>query len=266
MTRVGALTLAHWRALRTYRFQTMISIAGLLLGIVPLYFIANAVQPIMARSIAGEGGSAFGFLVVGLATFMLISVAVTALPQVLAERIRSGVLEALLATPTSTTELFVGLNAFDLLFAAVRASLLFAAAAVLGARFAPGSLLPAVAILILTVTAHIPIGLVGAAMVIAFRNAGPLPRVVTTFSALLGGVYYPTSVVPSWLRSLSEVLPLSHGLRALRRVLLQDASIGSVAPDLLALVVANVLLFSIAVLAIGAALRYARIHGTLAQY
>lgn len=266
MTRVGALTIAHWQALRTYRMQTLLSIVGLLLGIVPLYFVANAVQPIMAGSIAAEGGSAFGFLVIGLATFMLVSVAITALPQVTSDRIGSGVLEALLATPTSTAELFIGLNAFDLLFSALRASLLFAAAAVLGARFAPGALLPAAAILILIVTAHIPFGLIGAAMVIAFRNPGPLPKIIMMLSGLLGGVYYPTSVVPSWLQSVSEILPLSHGLRALRRVLLQHAPLSSVAPDLFALIVANVLLFLVAILAIGAALRYARIHGTLAQY
>ncbi len=266
MTRVGALILAHWRALRTYRMQTLISIAGLLLGIVPLYFVANAVQPIMAGSIAAEGGSAFGFLVVGLATFMLVSVAITALPQVMSDRIGSGVLEALLATPTSTAELFIGLNAFDLLFSALRASLLFAAAAVLGARFAPGSLLPALAILVLTVTAHIPFGLIGAAMVIAFRNAGPLPRIAMMLSGLLGGVYYPTSVIPSWLQTVSELLPLSHGLRALRRVLLQHTPLASVAPDLLALVAANVALFTVAIVAITASLRYARTHGTLAQY
>ena len=36
-------------------------------------------------------------------------------------------------------------------------------------------------------------------------------------STLLGGVYYPTTVIPSWLASASEFVPLGYGLRALRQ-------------------------------------------------
>lgn len=266
MKRVGALALAQWRILRTYRMQTLISLGGLLASIVPLYFVANAVQPIMAGSIVNEGGSAFGFLVVGLATFMLVTVAITSLPQTISDRINSGVFEALLTTPTSFSELLFGLNLFDLAFATVRAMVLFAAAALLGASFAPHGIALGLAILLLTVAAHLPFGLIGAAMVLAFRTAGPLPKMVMLVSGLLGGVYYPTTVIPSWLRSVSTVLPLSHGLRALRRVLLQGAGLASVAPDLLALAGAGALLLGVGALALSAALKHARLHGTLAQY
>jgi ABC-2 type transport system permease protein len=266
MTRVLALVRAHWQTMRTYRVQTLISTGGILASVIPLYFVANAVQPVMANSIRTEGGSAFGFLVIGLATFMVVSVAVTALPQVVSERINSGVFEALLTTPTSLTELLLGLNLFDILFSAVRAAVLLAAASLLGAKFVPGSILPAIAILALIVAAHLPFGLLGAAMILAFRTAGPLPKALLMVSGLLGGVYYPTSVIPSWLRAISTVLPLSYGLRALRRVLLQSATLNAVAPDLLALFGAAAVLFLVGIFALAAALKYARVQGTLAQY
>lgn len=266
MTRVLALVQAHWQTMRTYRVQTLISTGGILASVIPLYFVANAVQPVMANSIRTEGGSAFGFLVIGLATFMVVSVAVTALPQVVSERINSGVFEALLTTPTSLTELLLGLNLFDLLFSAARAAVLLAAASLLGATFVPGSILPAIAILALIVAAHLPFGLLGAAMILAFRTAGPLPKALLMISGLLGGVYYPTSVIPSWLRAISSVLPLSYGLRALRRVLLQNASLSSVAPDLIALVGTAAVLSVLGVFAVAAALKHARAQGTLAQY
>lgn len=266
MTRVLALVRAHWQTMRTYRLQTLISLGGVIVTVVPLYFVAAAVQPVMANSIKAEGGSAFGFLVVGLATFSFVSVAVTSLPQAVSDRINSGVFEALLTTPTSLTELLLGLNLFDLLFSAVRAAVLLTAGSLLGATFLPGRILPAMAILALIVAAHLPFGLLGAAMILAFRTAGPLPKVLLMMSGLLGGVYYPTGVIPSWLRAISAALPLSYGLRALRRVLLQNASLYSVAPDLLALVGAAAILSIIGVLALSAALKRARMQGTLAQY
>ncbi len=266
MTRVLALMRAHWQMMRSYRVQTLISMTGILVSVVPLYFIAGAVQPVMAGSIKTEGGSAFGFLVVGLAAFTLVSVAVNALPVAVAERINSGVFEALLSTPTSLIELLVGLNAFDLVLAAIRAAVLVGAASLLGATIIPGRVLPAIAILGLIVAAHLPLGVLGAAMILAFRTAGPLPKAILMISGLLGGVYYPTSANPAWLRSISAVLPLSHGLRALRRVLLQNASLAAVAPDLVALAGTAAALIVLGAVAVSFALRRARAQGTLTQY
>lgn len=266
MSRILALTKANWRVMSSYRIQLLMSMAALIVSIVPLYFISQAVQPVMAASIRDQGGNAFGFLVVGLAAFTLITVCVTALPGAVAGGISNGVFEALLATPTSTPVLMLGLNAFDLTLAALRCAILLVAGWLLGANFAHGQLLPGIAILGLLVLAHVPLGYIGAALVIAFRTAGPLPKGLMLASGLLGGVYYPTTVIPSWLRSVSEYLPLSHGLRALRQVVLQNASLSAVAPDLLAVVGAALLLHAIAAVAVHSALRYARRRGTLAQY
>lgn len=266
MMRVGALIRAHWQTMRSYRAQTLMTFGGIVASVLPLYFISAAVQPVMGPSIANEGGSAFGFLAIGLATYMLVGVAVNALPQVVSDRINNGVLEALLATPVSLGELLAGLTLFDLLLAALRAAVLLGAAALLGATLDPQRLIPALLILALIVLAHLPFGLIGAAMVIAFRSAGPFSKVVLLVSGLLGGVYYPTSVVPSWLRDVSSALPLSHGLRALRRVLLQKADFAAVAPDIMALVGSTVVLLALAIGAALLSLRQARSHGTLAQY
>jgi ABC-2 type transport system permease protein len=266
MIRILAMTRANWQVMSSYRIQFLMSMAGLVVSIVPLYFIAQAVQPVMARSISDQGGGAFGFLVVGIATFTLVSVCVTALPGAVGGGIGNGMFEALVATPTSTPILILGMNAFDVSLAALRCAVLLVTGWLLGARFAPGHLLPGIAILGLLVLAHLPFGYIGAALVIAFRTAGPLPKAIMLMSGLLGGVYYPTTVIPSWLRSVSEYLPMSHGLRALRRVVLQEAPLSAVAPDLLALAGAALFLHAVGAVAVNRALRYARHRGTLAQY
>ncbi len=250
----------------SYRFQMMVSMAGLLATVVPLYFISGALQPVMANAIHAEGGQSFGFLLVGLTALSLIGVAVVSLPSAVGSRIGSGVFEALLATPTSTPTLLAGLSVFDLVWAAVRGGILLTAGWMLGANLLPNQFLPGLLVLTLTVAAHVPIGLVGAAFVIAFRTAGPLPKGVLMISGLLGGVYYPTHVIPAWLQTISTLLPLTYGLRALRRVVLEGSSLAGVSSDLLALFVATAVLFAIGITALTAALHYARKQGTLAQY
>jgi ABC-2 type transport system permease protein len=266
MRSILALARASWQTLSSYRLQLVLSIAGLLTTVVPLYFISGALQTVMADAIRSEGGQSFGFLVLGLSVASLITVAVSTLPSAVGAGISSGVLEAMLATPTSTPTLLAGLGAFDMAWALLKQAIFLVTAWLLGANLLPGHVLPGLAVLALIILAHIPIGLVGAALVLAFRTAGPLPKGVLLVSAFLGGVYYPVHVIPSWLQSISAFLPLTYGLRALRKVVLEGASLSSVAPDLWALVFATVMLSAIGIAAITAGFRYARQHGTLAQY
>jgi len=121
-------------------------------------------------------------------------------------------------------------------------------------------------IIALTVLAHLPVGIITAAMVLAFRTRGPLPQIVMLASSFLGGVYYPTTVIPGWIKSISAFLPLTYGLTSLRAVLLEGQSITSVWRELLILGGFTIVAFVVSVAAFNAALRYARRIGNLAQY
>ena len=85
-------------------------------------------------------------------------------------------------------------------------------------------------------------------------------------SASVGGVYYPTSAIPSWLAHASQAIPLTYGLRALRRAFLDGAPLSAYAGDLAALCGFAIVLFAVALLAFSMAWNYARRAGTLAQY
>jgi ABC-type polysaccharide/polyol phosphate export permease len=143
---------------------------------------------------------------------------------------------------------------------------LLAAGVALGAGLAWDRALAAGTILILLVLAHLPVGVAGAALVLAFRTPGPLPRAVLAASVLLGGVYYPTTAVPGSLERLTALVPLAYGLRALRRTLLDDAPVSAVAADVVALAAFAAVLGVASACAFGAALAHARRAGTLAQY
>jgi len=266
MSKILALIAAQWRVTMSYRLQTLLSFGGLVFTVVPLFFIAQAVQPVMANAIRTEGGNAFGFLLVGTVALLLVTTALSVIPSALGTGIGSGTLEALLSTPTRMPALIIGISAFPLLMAALRSVVLLAGGWLLGVPIATASLPLALLILAGIVLAHAAIGLISGAMVLAFRTAGPLARLVLLASSLLGGVYYPTHVIPSWLRMVSAALPLSYGLRALRRVLLQQAPLADVAPDVLILLVETAILLAIGIGVFSLAFRSARRQGTLAQY
>jgi ABC-2 type transport system permease protein len=261
-----ALILAAWRTASSYRLRLAMSIASLAATVIPLYFVANALQPVMAESIDGQGGEYFGFLIVGMVTFLLLPAAIGSLPSEVSSGINTGVLEVLLATPARLRSIIPGMIGFNFLWTGLRASVLMLAGWMLGAELVWSHLASAALILLLIVLAYLPIGMVGAALVICFRTQGPLPQGVLLISSLLGGVYYPTTVIPAWIQIVSDWVPLTYGLRALRQTLLEGSSLAAVLPDVGILIMFVVVLSGVGVVALASAMRYARRAGTLAHY
>lgn len=266
MREIGALIRISWQTSFSYRVSVLLSLGSLLFSVVPLYFVARALQPLMASSIANQGGEYFAFLLVGLVGLWFISTAVNSPAGAFSAGIRSGTLEALLATRASLPELLLGMVGYGFLWTALRAAVLMAAGMAFGVHIAWGSLLAATFILALLTLAYLALGLMMAALVLAFRTTGPLPNAILLISGLLGGVYYPTSVIPSWIQSLSNVIPLTYGLRALRRTLLEGRPLSAVGADVLTLAGFTLLLLAASLFVLAEALRYSRRTGTLAQY
>jgi ABC-2 type transport system permease protein len=261
-----ALLRVGWLSAASYRLNLVFSLLGLGVSLVPIYFIAQALQPVTAASISNEGGQYFGFLAVGLAVFFLVSSALMSLPGAIGGGIASGTLEALLATPAPLWRVLVGLISFDLMWAVIRALCLLVASAILGVGYHLSGFPVALLALFLTVAAYFGLSLGLAAMILVFRTVGPLGSGMLAASGLLGGAYYSTTVIPSWIQQLSVVVPLTYGLRVMRKAILAGDPLSALGADLTAVGIEAALLMLIGGVCFAAALRHARGQGSLGQY
>jgi ABC-2 type transport system permease protein len=79
-------------------------------------------------------------------------------------------------------------------------------------------------------------------------------------------VLYPTKLIPAWAARFTDLVPMTYGIRAVRRITIDDWPLRAVLAD-----VGTLGLFCLAFLAVGSlamkhALRRARAEGTLSQY
>lgn len=266
MREILALLRAGWLSALSYRVNLVFSLAGLVLMLVPVYFVAHALQPVAATSIQNEGGEYFGFLVIGLAMLTIVTTTLNGLPGTIGGAIASGTLEAMLATPARLPALLAGLVAYEMSWSMIRAGLMLLAGVALGSAIRLGGIPVALVALGLTLIAYFGLSLGLAGMILVFRTTGPLASGLLVASSLLGGVYYSTTVIPSWIQQLSVVVPLTYGLRVVRKALLGATDLSGVGADLLPLagLALGLLLFGSA--AFGYGLRHARREGTLGQY
>jgi ABC-2 type transport system permease protein len=254
------------RDLALQRSYGLSAALGLLSGVLALLSYHFVGRLVIGREPLLGGASYFGFVCTGLMLQLVVAAAVGALGSALAREAREGVLEAELAAGASPAAILTGALLTPVLLALVQSSL-YAAAGValldldLGAA-RPG---PALAALVATLLACAPIGLVGAAVWLRTARAGLVTTAALFLFGFLGGVYFPTAILPAPLADAAGWIPLALGLTALRGALLAGAGWTETAPELARLALLAVLGLPPAVLLLRASLTRALRRGTLAQ-
>ena len=266
MRAAAALTRASWRTAKSYRVSFVLSFVSLLVTIVPVYFVATALQPFMASVIAEEGREYFGFVLLGTALLTLVATALSSFASSVNGGLGSGFFEALLVTPTPLSSLLLGQTGYAFAWALARVVLLFVVGVWLGVDVHWLRLPEALLITAAAVAAHAGLGLIAAALVVSFRTTATLPQGLVAVSTILAGVYFPTSVLPPVLAPIAEWLPLTPALRALRQSLLLGFPMSAVAADLGRLVALAAVCLAVGTFALRWAFSYARRSGSLSQY
>lgn len=173
----------------------------------------------------------------GYLTFALIGIAFAGLLQagtsVLATGARaeqsSGTLEATLASGVGARGLAAGMAAYPILASFIRAGIVVALAAIVGAR-APGADWPVVIVsVVLASVAFAGIGLIAASLALLVHQAVAVVAWLVGLISLLGGTVFPPSVLPGWVQPIADASPFTHALKATRAAALEGAGFADLA-------------------------------------
>ena len=124
----------------------------------------------------------------------------------------------------------------------------------------------AVLSLALAIISFNALGLLAASFVIVLKQGNPVTWLIGTASILLSGVFYPTNVLPDWLRAVGQLLPLTQALELMRRSLLNGEGLATLWGPFLALLLLTVVLLPAGLFACHLAVRVAQTDGSLSQY
>ncbi|RME21518.1 MAG: ABC transporter permease [Deltaproteobacteria bacterium] len=259
-----------WKDLLTdisYRVAFLGQLVFVMFLVGAFYFLGETFKGAQVPALQRYGGQYFPFVLVGVAFSSYLGVAVRSFADTIRSAQVLGTLEALLATPTPAGQIVVFSSLYAFLATSMRVVLILLAGALFfGVDFGRANWAGAVLALVLTVLSFSSLGILSAAVVLAFKRADPSAWIVQGFSYLLGGVYYPVSVLPGWGKALANLLPITHSLEAMRMLLLRGASVEEVAGSLVALVVFLLIAGPLSMLAFLWALRRGRRDGSLSHF
>lgn len=243
-------------------FSTVVAFFSPLL----FYFVARFVGEGVEDQLSEVGGDYFAFVLVGLIWASFIFVATRTYTSVLREAQLTGLLEALVQTPTRGWVVLISQGVWPY------AVSLFHAVVILGVSVAALGVhldidpLGVLAVAVVSAGAVMVIGLGMGAVVLVVKRGEGIVGLVGSALVLLGGLYYPAGTLPVPLDTMASIVPISHAVDALRQTLLTGAGIGSVADDLLPVVIFAVVGLPLAAWAVEAALDACRRAGTLGRY
>lgn len=160
------------------------------------------------------------YLTVGTAFLTGLS-SVALVIQATAWERRTGSLPLILASPSPTSVVLAGRGVIWLLDGmTVCVVALAVVPAMLGQPLPITRVLASIPILLVTYLGMYGMSLVTAALTLGTPGARNLvSNLATAVVALLAGVQVPLDVWPGWLRGAAQVLPITHGVRALRSTL-----------------------------------------------
>lgn len=264
--RLWAMLVRDMHIEMSYPISLFMQFLGVFSSVFAFYFLAEWIGDSIAGPESAAGGEYFGFVLVGLAFSGYFGLGLTSFANELRTAQTTGTLEALLMTPTRLSTMVVGSASFSYLLTTVRIGFHLLLGMLLGVRFGGANWLAALAGLLLSIVAFASIGIGAAAFILVYKRGNPITWLVSTLATLLGGVYYPVSVLPVWLQPVARLLPITYSLEVMRGALLHRASWADLLPDMLALSLFCVLLLPLSLVVFRAAVHRARVDGSLAHY
>lgn len=251
----------------SYRFAFVMNVLVVIFGVSAYYFLSRMVSEVNLPVFTTYGSGYFSFVLIGIACYHYMSIALGTFAGSIRQAQLFGTLEAMMMTRTSLTGivLFSGLWAF---LSTLGQLILYLGVGwiLFGLDLSRFQLLSTVVMLLAIALSFSPLGILAASFVLAFKRGDPVFLAITGLSSLLGGVYYPVEILPKSLQSLAHFLPITASLEGLRKSIALGATISDLSGEIGALLVLTAILLPTALLCFHAAIRRAKVTGSLAQF
>ncbi|MFC1514686.1 ABC transporter permease [Candidatus Omnitrophota bacterium] len=251
----------------SYKLAFIFNFISVIVSILTYFFIDKLFGYRIGPHLEEFGVNYFAYVLLSMAFFSYVGVGISSF----ASRIRSeqidGTLESLLTTPTRIPVILAGMGLWNLIFATIDVLIYI----VLGIflfkiDFSHVNLSSLFVILTLTIISFSALGIISASFIIVFKRGNPIAWVIGTFEGLLGGVYFPVTVMPKILQLAAQFLPITYAIRGMQLAVYKGYDLWQLRTEWGALLAFCILLVPLSLSSFTYALKKARLQGTLLQY
>ena len=186
----------------SYKIAFLFNIFSVAASVLTYFFIDRLFGHRMTSHLEEFGVNYFSYVLLSMAFFSYIGVGIGSFSSRIRSEQLQGTLESLLLTPTNVAIILLSMGLWNLIFATFDVFIYIMLGIFLfGIDFSNINIMSSFVILILTVISFSSLGILSASCIIILKKGNPVAWVINTFEGLLGGVYFPVSVLPAALQS-----------------------------------------------------------------
>jgi ABC-2 type transport system permease protein len=251
----------------SYKLALFFNFFGIFIGILSYFFIDKLFGQKMVPHLAEFGVNYFAYILLSLAFYGYIGVGLGSFTNQIRNEQLLGTLEATLLTPTKVGTILFSMALWNLLLASFDLVIYILLGLFLfKLNFSNINILSTLVILLLTIISFSGLGIISASFIIVFKRGNPLGWLINSVEGLISGVYFPVTVLPSWLQIIAKLFPITYAIRAIELAVYKGYSIRQLSVEIGALVFFSFLLLPLSLVIFKYALKRAKINGILAQY
>jgi ABC-2 type transport system permease protein len=248
---------------RTYPMRPLSLMFSQIVSLTLFFYISRLVH----AADVGSPSSYYAYVVIGMITLAVLTSCLATPVVTLRQEILTGTFERMVLSPFGPVRSVTSLMLFPLLLAYATSLFTIAfAGVVFGLSLHWSTAALAIPVALLGAVAFAPFGLLMAAGTILFKQTRGGTTFAITLVTLISGIYFPTVLLPQWLRWLSDVQPFTSAVSLLRHELVGTALVEPASTSLLKLVLFPAVLFPLTAWLLNWAVEVARRRGTIIEY
>ncbi len=240
---------------------------GILVSILSYYFIDRLFGSRIVPHLEPFGVNYFSYVLLSSAFFGYVGVGLGSFSERIRQEQQQGTLEALLLTPTKVSTILVSLGLWNLVLATLDMLVYIALGVFLfHVSFARVNIAATAVIFLLTIASFSSLGVISASFIMAFKRGNPFGWIVGSMEGLIGGVFFPVTVLPHWLQAVAAFFPITYAIRGLQFAVYKGYGLTQLWREAGLLLLFSAALLPLSLAAFTFSLRLARKNGSLGQY
>jgi ABC-2 type transport system permease protein len=246
----------------SYRTRMVSQVLTSLFSLTLFYYISRLVHV----SGFGSHNAYFGFVVIGIA-LVGVMYSCFSIPELLRQELIAGTFDRMLLSPFGAIRGVLAMTLFPMIYAFVLATItLGLGCVVFGLHLHWSTVSLAIPVMFLALLSFLPFGVLFAALTVVIKQGSVGTSWVIALLSIIGGLYFPVSLLPHWLQTASQLQPFTPATNVLRHFLVNTPLSSPVASALLKLVGFAAVLLPISLFALARAIRFGQRRGTIIEY
>jgi ABC-2 type transport system permease protein len=259
---LGGVVERNWYLVKRYAWWEIAFFLWTAANTLTIVFIGQGVEAVGGEVDINELTT---ILLIGAVIWSYLGIIFELLTETVQWERWEGTIEYTFMAPLSRAVHLIGMGLFAVAYGVVRASIVFVViAAFFGLDMPDANFVSALVLLAVASVSFIGIGMMTAVLPLISPEKGvQIGFIAQGLMLVVSGVYYPVSVLPTWMEWISTISPATYALRGIRESILEGSGVVALWGDIWPLIVIGIASIPLGLWIFARGERYAKQHGKL---